>query len=245
MSVISVVIGTKFSIAVCAARTRTSTAHGIIRRNTKCSHVIYDKNSKALSRIVAKLVRTGLRVPVKCVPTKDAGSFTGSLKVPGRVLGTTRHTIKRGEFPYSVKSFGSSAFICVTTFNLFARISCGASRRLGGVFKRITCVVRNIGRLQSVPSFHVRIRCSKGIFRSRFVCKVIAGSISIKNFGKVAKGSMGLSSNLFRIALVHGPGGPVRLGRVLTYLAGVVSSSSLVCSFGASTMRVATGRRMP
>lgn len=244
-SIVSAFIGNKCRIAICPAREDRSTMEGIDRCARRCSLIAYDNKSNALSRIIANVVVQRGGAPVKCVPTKAAGSFTDDLRVSGGVLRTTSAVMAKAPFSFSVNRFGSSCFMCVTTFNVFASISCRAGRDVGGVLNRVTCVLRKAGELFGVPSCGVGIVRSKRAVRSRFVFKVIAGSHSMKKFGEVAKRGIVFSSNIFRIALFGAPGGPIRLGRLLKTVIVHRVGSSEVCSFGDNRIHFRSIRTVP
>ncbi len=136
--------------AICVAANPNGTGRLTTTCNSHRSLIIDINNSKAFGRILTNLCTTNYAAPVKCVPYKDAGSFTDDVSLPGSLLGTASGVLSKQIRACSTKSFNKQLFSCITSFNTFAQMSCSAPRRAGGILNRLTCILRKTGSLSSL-----------------------------------------------------------------------------------------------
>lgn len=183
-----------------------------------------------LDEVVTGMMKREYRIPIGYIPAGTTNDFAKSLGIPSNMLRAAQTIVDGRLFACDIGSFNDNHFVYIAAFGLFTDVSYATDQQKKNVLGHMAYLLEGAKRLNSVPSYRLKITYAEGVLEDEFLYGMVTNSVSVGGFKNITGKKIKLDDGVFEVTLIKKPKNMIELNQTMVALvSGNIDTDTMYC----------------
>lgn len=183
-----------------------------------------------LDEVVTGMMMREYKIPIGYVPAGTTNDFAKSLRIPSNMIKAAENIVAGKKFACDIGSFNDDTFVYIAAFGIFTDVSYETDQNVKNVLGHLAYVLEGAKRLNSYPSYHIKVTANGQTIEEDFLFGMISNSRSAGGFKNITGKNVEMDDGVFEVTLIKEPKNVIELNKIMTSLvSGNIDSECMYC----------------
>lgn len=190
-----------------------------------------------LNEVIQGVMKSDEKLPIGYIPTGSTNDFARALDIPKNITDAVELIIGGTPFSCDIGGFDDKYFTYIAAFGAFTEVTYETPQQAKNYLGHAAYVLNGLTRLNSIRSYHVRVRADDNEFEDDYIFGMVTNSSSVA--GLLSLNDFLLDDGLYEVILIKTPANPLDLQRIVHSLLNIDIDidTAHIKSFRASSIR--------
>lgn len=206
----------------------------ILEKTDKFDLIACSGGDGTLDEVVTGMMQRSKRVPIGYVPAGTTNDFARSLGIPSNMEKAALAIVEGEPYACDIGNFNGDTFVYIAAFGVFTDVSYETNQDVKNILGHLAYVLEGAKRLNSYPSYHLRVTANGTTVEEDFLFGMITNSRSVGGFKNITGKHVDLADGTFEVTLIKKPENVIELNLIMAALVDRNINSDCMYSFTTS-----------